>query len=58
MGRKLSKAIRIKVAKRAEFKCEYCKIHEEFLFLSFEVDHVISVKHGGGNEYENLAYTC
>ncbi len=58
MGKRLSKATRTKVAERAEFKCEYCMMQEEFLFLSFEIDHIISIKHGGGNEFENLAYTC
>lgn len=28
------------------------------MFVSFEVDHIISLKHGGGNELSNLAYTC
>ena len=28
------------------------------MFLSFEIDHVVSAKHGGGNETDNLAYAC
>jgi HNH endonuclease len=27
-------------------------------FLGGEVDHIVSVKHGGVTEAENLAYTC
>ncbi|MBK9015845.1 MAG: HNH endonuclease [Saprospiraceae bacterium] len=46
------------VAQRALFRCEYCRTHEEDSFLPFEIDHIISLKHGGGNEYENLAYAC
>ena len=33
-------------------------MHEEDMFLSFEIDHIISTKHGGGNEIDNLAYAC
>ena len=27
-------------------------------FIAFEIDHIVSLKHGGGNEYDNLAYAC
>ena len=26
--------------------------------MDFYVDHIVSVKHGGATEAENLAYTC
>lgn len=55
---KISNALRLKVKERADCKCEYCKIHEEFLTITFQVDHIVSMKHGGGDEFENLAYTC
>ena len=28
------------------------------MFLSFELDHIIPIKHGGSSDLENLAYTC
>jgi hypothetical protein len=28
------------------------------MFISFEIDHIVAQKHGGGNEIENLAYAC
>lgn len=46
------------VADRAAFLCEYCLIHEEDTFFGCHVDHVISIKHGGSTEPENLAYAC
>ena len=58
MKRKINDKIRLTVALRAGHKCEYCLIHEEDMFVSFEIDHIISLKHGGGNEISNLAYTC
>ena len=51
-------AIRKLVARRAGYRCEYCQFHEDDLFFSFEVDHVVGLKHGGGNEPENLAFAC
>lgn len=58
--RRLSKSeqLRLKVIERADFRCEYCKIHQDDMFISFEIDHIIAQKHGGGNEIENLAYAC
>jgi 5-methylcytosine-specific restriction endonuclease McrA len=58
MRKAISKNVRQLVAERAEFYCEYCHFNENDRFLAFEIDHVISLKHGGGNEIENLAYAC
>lgn len=55
---KLSKKIRREVAQRAGFRCEYCHVHEDDMFLAFEIDHIIALKHGGSNSIENLAYCC
>jgi len=46
------------VAARAKRVCEYCLIHEDDTFFGCEVDHVISVKHGGTTDAGNLAYAC
>ena len=46
------------VAERADYLCEYCLIAEEDTYFGCEVDHIISVKHGGATEAENLAYAC
>lgn len=54
----LSEGLRRLVANRAEHLCEYCLIHEEDTFFGCEVDHIISVKHGGPTEVDNLAYAC
>lgn len=58
MSRAIPKPLRNQVAQRAGHRCEYCRLHEDDLFLAFEVDHIISQKHGGGDELENLAYAC
>ncbi|MFK7970377.1 MAG: HNH endonuclease [Bacteroidia bacterium] len=58
MRKAIPKALRQRVAERAHSICEYCLIAEEDTFFGCEVDHIISVKHGGGNDFHNLAYAC
>ncbi|MGH9902371.1 MAG: HNH endonuclease [Pyrinomonadaceae bacterium] len=50
--------LRRSVIARAGGRCEYCLIREEDTFFGCEVDHIISVKHGGATEADNLAYAC
>jgi hypothetical protein len=50
--------LRRQVIARAEGLCEYCLIHEEDTFFGCQVDHIISEKHGGATEAQNLAYAC
>lgn len=54
----VSDELRELVAARAENLCEYCLIHEEDTFFKCQVDHIISLKHGGQTEANNLAYAC
>ena len=58
MRQSISERARQLVAERANFKCEYCRIHSDDMFLSFELDHIIPLKHGGTNDMENLAFAC
>jgi len=45
------------VVNRADSLCEYCFIPDED-GLSFQVEHIISLKHGGSTTEDNLAYSC
>lgn len=54
----ISEKLRLDVALLANFRCEYCRIHEDDLFFSYQIDHIISIKHGGETNLENLAYSC
>ncbi|MEH2207308.1 MAG: HNH endonuclease signature motif containing protein [Nostoc sp.] len=45
------------VADRAGYLCEYC-LYPEVEGLSCQVDHIISVKHGGATTADNLCYAC
>lgn len=58
MNKTLTAGLRRLVAERASHRCEYCLIHEDDTFFGCEVDHIISRKHGGGSDAENLAYAC
>lgn len=46
------------VAERAGYNCEYCLVNQFDMFLIFQVDHIISIKHGGLNSIMNLAFSC
>ena len=54
----ISRSLRGLVASRADRLCEYCLIHEDDTFFGCEIDHIISLKHGGPTEGENLAFAC
>jgi HNH endonuclease len=54
----VSAGLRRQVIARAGRLCEYCLIHEDDTFFGCEVDHIISEKHGGPTEADNLAYAC
>jgi hypothetical protein len=43
---------------RAGYRCEYCLIHENDAGFPHQVDHVVSRKHGGTSDFDNLAYAC
>jgi len=58
MARWISAELRQTVADRAKQLCEYCLIAEANTFYGCEVDHIISLKHGGSTEPDNLAYAC
>ena len=51
-------ALRQRVWERASGLCEYCLLHERNDWLAFQIDHLISRKHGGRTAYSNLAIAC
>ena len=58
MTRWITAEVRQVVAARANFLCEYCLIGDADSFYGCEVDHIISLKHGGPSDAANLAYAC
>lgn len=58
MRKSITSSTKFYVAERANYKCEYCLIPEKLSFYKFQIEHIISIKHGGNNRKENLAYCC
>jgi hypothetical protein len=52
------KALRDAVARRAGFRCEYCRLPHQWTSLPFQLDHVIAEKHEGETSSENSAFAC
>ena len=50
--------VRRLVVARAEGICEYCLIDDDDTFYGCQADHVISEKHGGPTDADNLAMAC
>ena len=57
-GDRVGTELRHLVAARANHLCEYCLLHEEDTYFGCEVDHILSRKHGGLTQEDNLAYAC
>ncbi len=51
-------ALRRLVAERAEFRCEYCLLPQEFALRKHEPDHIVPRQHGGETNEANLALAC
>ncbi|PWK18775.1 HNH endonuclease [Arcicella aurantiaca] len=58
MSRYISELHRSFVIKRATQCCEYCHLEDDVNYIPHQIDHIISLKHGGKTELENLAYSC
>ncbi len=46
------------VRRRAEGRCEYCRLPQEAYDLSFHIEHVIASQHQFDDSPENLALAC
>jgi|JI10StandDraft_1071094.scaffolds.fasta_scaffold136163_3 hypothetical protein len=46
------------IAERARFCCEYCHLPDIDSYYGFHIDHIVSWRHGGKTQLENLAYAC
>jgi polyferredoxin len=50
--------LRALVWNRANGCCEYCHLHQDFHPFTYEVDHILPVKHRGDTIEDNLCLTC
>jgi hypothetical protein len=54
----IPKALRRFVRTRTDHCCEYCRFREDATLFSFEMEHIVSEKHGGETAKGNLALAC
>lgn len=54
----ISADLRRLVIERAGGCCEYCRMQTADRLLPFEIDHIISEKHGGATNEDNLCLAC
>ncbi len=54
----IPESLRRFVATRAGHVCEYCLLHDKDSYTPHQVDHIVSQKHGGSSEPDNLAWAC
>jgi hypothetical protein len=52
-------AVRRGVRERAGNRCEYCQMRQDDEpFVSYQIEHILAIQHGGTDEEENLALAC
>lgn len=56
--KRFSRSARQQISERANLRCEYCQLPAEFSFQTFQIDHIVAIKHGGSDELINLAWAC
>lgn len=54
----IPEALRRQVAERAQYRCEYCRVHQDDRLFAHEIDHVYAEKHAGQTVLENLSLAC
>lgn len=47
-----------RVTRRADNRCEYCRLHQDDDFYTFHIEHVIAQQHGGSDWSTNLCLAC
>jgi hypothetical protein len=58
MRRYIPELLKQLIIERAGNKCEYCHCPQAGRFITFHVEHIKSVKHGGSTTEDNLALSC
>jgi HNH endonuclease len=51
-------ATRALVRERADNRCEYCLLRQEYCEFTHHIEHIISKQHGGRDAVDNLALAC
>jgi hypothetical protein len=55
----MSATLRLSVRKRADARCEYCRLPDLVPYLMrFHLEHIRPRRHGGSSSLSNLAWAC
>ncbi len=54
----MNSRLRAQIWQRALNRCEYCLLPQRCTVTPHEVEHIVSLKHGGPTSLENLALAC
>jgi HNH endonuclease len=54
----MDQATREFVRHRADERCEYCGLRQEYCELKHHVEHIVAKQHGGSDDPDNLALAC
>lgn len=55
----MRRSIRAFVLRRADDRCEYCRLRQRHdRFHTFQIEHIIARQHRGGDDPQNLALAC
>ena len=46
------------VRRRADNRCEYCLLRQEYSELTHHIEHIVAKQHGGRDDIDNLALAC
>jgi hypothetical protein len=46
------------VRQRAGLRCEYCRVPQHAVDLTFHVEHIVAKQHGGSDAPDNLSLAC
>lgn len=58
MSRYISESLKKSVIQSVHNCCEYCLVENDLSFIPHQIEHIISLKHGGTTSFDNLAYAC
>ncbi len=50
--------IAVEVQRRAESRCEYCRMHQSLQGATFHIEHIYPICRGGSSELNNLTLAC
>jgi hypothetical protein len=54
----MDSALRNYVRARANDRCEYCRLPQQFHFVPLQIEHITARQHRGDDSAENLALAC